>query len=456
MTKKGWTLSILAMICTGCSTTEDASHLLESDLDDGARKSQLIDDLRDALDDAGVVAIPEPPQASDELFDLGQALSFDKILSGPRDISCLTCHHPSLGSDDDRALPLGVGGVGLGQDRIGGPDIPRNAPELFNRHALDTMFWDNRVVSDGSGGFITPAGPALTQEMVDTFTFGVLSAQAMFPVTSREEMRGEVGTSELGDLADTDFTGIWDALMVRLGAIPSYVQMFEAAYPGTDFDDMTFAHAANAMAAFEAIGFATTDSPFQQFVAGDDRALSRRELQGGIAFFDLGCGECHNGPMLSDEQNHNTALAQLGPGKGDGPTGADDFGRERVTGDPDDRYAFRTTPLFNVELTGPYGHAGQFAELRDHIAHYIDPASSLREYEVSAHVDEEALWPLVLDNAEAILATLSRRTAARIRGSGDEPVRLIERFLTSLTGDSATSRADLVPPSVPSGLPVAD
>jgi cytochrome c peroxidase len=65
----------------------------------------------------------------------------------------------------------------------------------------------------------------------------------------------------------------------------------------------------------------------------------------------------------------NVAVAQFGPGKGDGLTGKDDFGRMRETGRPEDRYAFRTPALRNIELTAPYGHDGAFFDLREFIAH---------------------------------------------------------------------------------------
>ncbi|MCH9688320.1 MAG: cytochrome-c peroxidase [Deltaproteobacteria bacterium] len=437
----------------GCDRPSDDRADADPRGDRGPGQPQLIERVRDEIDDGDIEPIAAAPAVSTEMYALGQALAFDKILSGNENISCLTCHHPSIGSDDDRALPRGEGGSGLGHLRTGGPIVPRNAPALFNLHTYETMFWDSRV-SRQDGRIQTPAGDHITPEMVAVFDHGIVSAQAMFPVTSREEMRGQPGDNELADIPDGDFTAIWAALMNRLGGVPSYVQMFEAAYPGTQFDDMTFAHAANAIAAFEIAGFESRDSPWERFVAGDDDALSDDELEGALLFFD-NCARCHSGSAFSDFRHHNTGLAQLGPGKGDGPSGADDFGREQVTGNQRDRWAFRTPPLFNVELTGPFGHAGQFAELRDHIAHYVDPAGSLRRYDVTEHVDEEALWSMVLDNTEAIIATISRRTGARL-GRGGNGVTSIEIFLETLTADSATDLSPLVPSSVPSGLPVAD
>ncbi len=48
---------------------------------------------------------------------LGQLLFYDPILSGNRNISCATCHHPRFGTGDGVSLSLGEGGIGLGPER---------------------------------------------------------------------------------------------------------------------------------------------------------------------------------------------------------------------------------------------------------------------------------------------------------------------------------------------------
>ena len=75
------------------------------------------------------------------------------------------------------------------------------------------------------------------------------------------------------------------------------------------------------------------------------------------------CASCHSGAFQTDHDFHAIAMPQLGPGKGDGFRGREDFGRERVTGDPTDRFRFRTPTLRNVALTGPWGHTGAYATL---------------------------------------------------------------------------------------------
>jgi cytochrome c peroxidase len=66
---------------------------------------------------------------------LGEALFFDKELSGNRDIACATCHHPWLHGGDGLSLPVGTGGEGLGPDRYLGEGrqyVPRHSPEIEN------------------------------------------------------------------------------------------------------------------------------------------------------------------------------------------------------------------------------------------------------------------------------------------------------------------------------------
>ncbi len=405
--------------------------------------------VRQHLLDAGLEAAPAPPEVSDELFLLGQMLAFDPILSGNEDIACLTCHHPVLGTDDDRPLSAGTGAEGLGADREHEPVIPRSAPPLFNLHVYETLFWDSRVEHADDGAMVTPAGPALAGPLAAPLEHGLVSAQAMFPVTSRHEMRGEKGDNELADLADDDFAGMWAGLMARLGAIPEYVDLFEAAYPGTRFGELTFGHAANALAAFEIRAFAATATPLDAFLRGDDDALSAAQRDGAVAFVDAGCAGCHTGPALSDFSTHNTCLPHIGPGKGHGEEEDQDYGRGGI--DPEGGpFAFRTAPLRNVTLTGPYGHAGQFADLEAYLGHYADPRGAMEDYDVEREVADPAFWELYDDTEnEAILATVDPAIPAL-----EVDVDAILPFLDALEDPASRDLRWTVPASVPSGLPM--
>jgi cytochrome c peroxidase len=399
----------------------------------------------------GIVPLPPAPHVRPALAKLGQALAFDKILSGGRNISCMTCHLPKFATGDGKSLSVGQGGTGLGPDRQppAGGFIPRNAPAFFNLFAMRHLFWDGRVEIDAANHFHTPAGAALTPAMEKVLEFGPVSALGMFPVTSRSEMRGAPGT-DLGDVADDDFTGIWAALMRRLGAIPEYRGLFEAAYPGTRFEDLTFAHAANAIGGFIVDRFTFTNSPWDRFLAGDDAALTARQLAGAQTFLSLKCSICHNGSTFSDEQFHNVAVSQIGPGEGNGPSGHDDFGRMNVTGNASDIYRFRTSPLRNIELTGPYGHDGAIVSLRDFVSHYSESDAKLLAFDPLAL--EAALRGTVLPNTGDLLLARDPLLDGVVFGS--DVVDQLMDYFQALTDNAARDLSKSVPARVPSKLPI--
>lgn len=419
-----------------------------------SRPDGLASQVRELARERGITPMPPAPVLRGSLGRLGQMLFFDPVLSGNRDISCGTCHHPSLATGDARSLSIGQGATGLGSRRLhpAGAFIARNAPPLFNLHLVDHLFWDGRVSMDGAGTFDTPAGTELTSGMTAVFEHGAVSAIGLFPVLSREEMRGAVGENELADLPDSDMRGIWEALMTRLGAIPAYRRMFEAAYPGTSFEQMSFAHASNAIAGFLLQSFVFDNTPWDRFLAGSDVALSEEQLQGALNFMNAPCAQCHNGPGFSDDEFHNVALAQFGPGQGNGISGRDDFGRMNVTGSPGDLYTFRTTMLRNVELTAPYGHAGQFAALDRFIDHYSRNADKLIAYDDEDIPDPLLRGTLLEENIAQILAT---RDPLILPADFDEEfVRQVTAFMHALTDERARLLDRFLPRKVPSGLPV--
>jgi cytochrome c peroxidase len=387
------------------------------------------------------------------LVQLGQALAFDKILSGNRDIACMTCHLPALGTGDLRSLSIGQGATGLGASRVH-PDglfIPRNAPPLFNLHENKPMFWDGRIFQDADGVFHTPAGLGITSAMVPVFEFGTISMLPMFPVLSREEMRAFHG-NELAAISDTEQGQIWEALMVRLRQIPEYRKLFEQAYPGQRFSGMNFAHASNAIAGFLLSKLAFSNSPWDRFLAGDDGAMTTVQLQGAKSFMgpSAKCASCHNGPALTDNKFRNVALAQFGPGQGDGLSGRDDFGRARVSDSLLDKYKFRTPPLRNVELTAPYGHDGVFFSLRDFVAHYSESTLKLQNYDITQL--EPLLQGTVLDNFTDILATRDGRLSTLVMS--EQEIDDITEFMKALTDPGARTLIGVIPMRVPSGLSI--
>jgi cytochrome c peroxidase len=439
----------------GCSDNTTAPHLEtapHAEIAAGtAETAALAAEVRLLAAGRGITALQRPAPVRSELSLLGRALAFDKVLSGNRDISCMTCHLAGTATVDGRSVPVGQGATGLGTARVHpqGKFVHRNAPPFFNLHAMVPLTWDGRVFKDANGVVRTPGAPLLASQRA-VLEFGTLSALPMFPVLSRTEMRADAG-NELAAVSDSLHQRTWKFLMRRLGEIPEYRTMFESAYPGQSFDNMNFAHAGNAMGGWIAAVFAFNDSPWDRFLAGNDDALTEVQLRGAQAFLGTAkCAQCHSGPLFSDQKFHNVAVPQVGPGFGDGLDGRDDFGRMRKTGNPANRYAFRTPPLRNVELTAPYGHDGAIVDLRSWVDHYSQSDTKLRAYDPSQL--EPLLQGTLLPTADGILLTRDSRLNKLVLQP--QTVDEITEFLRSLTDPAARDLRQLVPAQVPSGLPV--
>ncbi len=417
----------------------------------------LDDELRAAIASHGLTRLDANADQPEAMVALGESLFWDKELSGNRDIACATCHHTAFGSGDALPVSIGTGGTGIGDARElgeGRPLIPRNAPDVWNRGASEfvTMFWDSRVAGTPEHGFTSPAGERLPDGMPS-----VLAVQAMFPVTSDAEMRGVPGDvdvfgnpNELGAIAEGDLTAIWDALMARLLAIPEYVELFAAAYPDVATDDLGFQHAAMAIAAFESHVFAADQTPWDAYIAGDADALSDDAKRGAILFYgDAGCAACHAGNLFTDQQHHNIGSPQIGPGKGD--ESPDDLGRARETGTVTESYAFRTPPLRNVAVNGPYLHDGAYVDLEAVIRHHLDPATALANYDVGQLRDDMELLYDDSDRTATVLRYLDARVATP-KYLSDAQISDLLAFLEALTDPRVDAVAERIPEAVPSGL----
>ena len=412
--------------------------------------------LRQDIGRWGVIPIGPVPTQPEALVDLGQALMFDKILSGNRDVACATCHHPSTHEGDGLSLSIGTGGTGLGPSRTLGPGrqfVRRNAPSLLNDGlGLFYLFWDGRVarfLSSFNGGPPVPGDVP-----------NLLSAQAMLPVLDRREMRGEPGDrdvfgapNELAQIADSDSAAVWQALMRRLLAIPEYVAKFNRAFPNTPTSALRFQQAAEALAAFQVAALTKTNSPFDRYLTHDDAALTTQQKRGAQLFFGTAlCSSCHNGPLLGGNGFANAGVPQLGPGSPATPPL--DRGRADLPDQQFYQFAFRVAPLRNVELTAPYMHDGAFSTLDAVVRHYNDVPLTLTTYDAS-QLDPALRSTYHGDAAttDSVIRTLDFRLQTPLHLSDAELADLVA-FLKSLTDPSARDLSVLVPAAVPSGLPV--
>ncbi len=408
---------------------------------------------------------PAPDPAE---LQLGQLLFYDPILSGDRDIACATCHHPRFATSDGLSLGLGTGAIGLGPDRRPDPANPpeqriaRNSPALWNLGArqITVLFHDGRIEADPSrpSGLRTP----LEEEMVAGFS-GLLSAQTMFPVLSADEMAGHYGSNEISRAVRqgliTGPGGAWERIADRVVAIPAYAEGFAAVYPHVAAGaPIGFTDISNAIAAFMAVEFRATDSPFDRHLRGE-APLTGAAAEGMALFYGpAGCAGCHAGPLLTDQRFHAMGSPQLGPGKAERfERHQRDIGRARVTGRDADRHAFRTPSLRMVAETGPWGHAGGHVDLADFLRHHADPVAGLAGYGPQARLpdfDPGALpdWAVMSDPAErAEIAAAVRQPPLRLDAA---EIAALLAFLEALTDRQALAGRLGIPASVPSGLPV--
>ncbi len=264
---------------------------------------------------------PEDNDYSDIKAELGELLFWDPILSGSQNVACATCHHPNFAWADERAFSIGSDGVGLGSDRVGFEETGMHSPSIVN--VAFTGMGLEEDTAFVSGGYFWD------------LRANTLEAQAVQPIKSDVEMRGF-------DIAEED---IFPIIVERLSAIPEYVEYFSQAFD--EEPTITEENIAKAIATFQRTVI-TQRTRFDDYLDGDETALTPREITGLNKFVNGGCARCHSGPLLSDNTIHE-----------DQPviTSAD---------------AVRTPSLRNVALTAPYMHDGSRATLRSAVSLYED------------------------------------------------------------------------------------
>ena len=397
---------------------------------------------------------------------LGQLLFYDPILSGNKEVACATCHHPSLGTGDGLSLSLGDGGKGLGNKRIVDYEnlpeqrVPRNAQPLFNLGAkqFKTLFHDGRVQVDLSrpSGLRTP----LEEEMVEGFS-SIISAQTMFPVLSADEMAGHYSENEISEAVRrgtlTGKGGAWDLISKRVQAIPEYSDFFTDTYDHIKTaQDIKFTDISNAVAAFMEFEWRSDTSPFDDFLQGKINLNTSQENGMELFYGKANCSSCHAGALFTDHQFHATGQPQVGPGKAARfQSHSRDLGRFRVTGNVKDKYAFRTPSLRNVELTGPWGHAGAYNELEAFLGAHIDPYLALSNYDksnVTLTKYDTNDWK-IMDDASEVKAIADAISIKPVIISEGEVTDLLA-FLGTLTDTKAQKGRLGIPETVPSGLKI--
>ncbi|MCZ4093132.1 cytochrome-c peroxidase [Sinorhizobium psoraleae] len=274
-------------------------------------QDNLLDEARSLFS-----AIPKDPPvlehnpATPEKLKLGKMLYFEPRLSKTHNISCNSCHQIGRGGADGRPTSIGYSG------QRGG----RNAPTVLNSVFSTAQFWDGRAAD--------------------------LKEQAGGPIANPIEM----GTPP-------------EHAVEELKGIPGYVEAFGKAFPD-ETDPVTYDNIEKAIAVFEAT-LTTPDAPFDQYLRGDENALTAEAKEGLRLFVDKGCSSCHNGINVGGGMYAPFGVVEK-PGSEFLPP--NDKGRLQVTGKLDDAYVFKVPTLRNITLTSPYFHNGHTWDLKQAVA----------------------------------------------------------------------------------------
>jgi cytochrome c peroxidase len=395
-----------------------------------------------------------------KLADIGRLLWFDTITGLNDDNTCAGCHSPTNGFGDTQPIAIGIDNNGIvGPDRAG-PRNMRRAPMVINNAFYPDLMWNSRFSAvsgdpfDNSQGFLfpPPEGTSLS------YLPHLLDAQAFIPPTERTEVAG------------FDFPGDNDAIRAevlrRLNAVPGYRKLFGQVFPSARRGGpITYDDFARAIAEFE-FSLTFANAPIDRYARGAPNAMTASEKRGAILFFgEAGCVSCHSvsgrsNEMFSDFRQHVVGVPQLVPTDTnnlfDGPGANEDFGREDASGNPDDRYAFRTAPLRNLALSRAFMHDGAFTTLRAAIRHHLDVVASARSYNPTVQglpPDLGHLGPIepILARLDPLVATPRLLTDTQL----DDLVAFVRDALLDPRAAPENLRR-FVPNSVPSGHPLLE
>lgn len=237
--------------------------------------------------------------------ELGKMLFFDPRLSKSGFISCNSCHNLAMGGDDN--MPSSIGH----NWHIG----PINSPTVLNVGFNLAQFWDGRAVDlkDQAGGPIeAPIEMAMPHEI---------------------------------------------ALKV-LQSMPEYAALFKQVY---GVEEITMNEVTDALAGFQKT-LITPNSRFDQWLRGDDSAISQNEKEGYNLFKVKGCIACHSGIGVGGTSFQRSDVLENRK-----LTGQDiaTLGRYDVTRKEADKFKLKVPLLRNIEVTYPYFHDGSIWHLSE-------------------------------------------------------------------------------------------
>lgn len=295
-----------AAVLSGALLYQDKlQHSAEATTAPSLKATVSYDHIANLVQGSSIRPLPRSLDIDPAKVALGEKLFSDVRLSADNTVSCATCHNLASGGTVPTPVATGV----YGREGV------RNPPTVFNTVFSFTRLWDGRTMT--------------------------LEEQMNTPILNLIEMGSN-----------------WPGLLEKLKQDQAYQTAFAAIYQ----NGITQTAVQDAIATFER-SLITPNSRFDQFLEGDESALSDAEKAGYELFGSLGCISCHQGMNIGGNLYQKIGIFK--PYKNDNPRQTIDFGRFHITGKEEDKFVFRVPSLRNVALTAPYFHDGSVGTLEE-------------------------------------------------------------------------------------------
>ncbi|MDT0605448.1 cytochrome-c peroxidase [Croceitalea rosinachiae] len=322
--------------------------------------------LPNETDYASIPQDPKNPITAAKVA-LGQLLVHETATGGAPKVesaiytySCSSCHPVASGFYSGLRQGIGEGGMGFGfsgDGRVVMPEsvfprdsldvLPIKVPTILNVAYQEVMLWNGALGGTGiNAPFINTGTNA--EDLPDN----LLGFEGL-------EVQGMAGQLVHRLKIDEEFVDQF-----------GYRAMFDAAFPEiSENERYSRLTGALAIAAFNRTVL-SNQSPWQNWLKGNDDAMTDNQVSGAKVFFDKGkCYQCHTGPALKSNEFHAFGMGDFDPRETiilDRRGFKKDVtrGRGAFTEREEDEFKFKVPTLYNLRDNPSYGHGGTFTSVR--------------------------------------------------------------------------------------------
>ncbi|MBL7815411.1 MAG: DUF3347 domain-containing protein [Saprospiraceae bacterium] len=181
-------------------------------------------------------------------------------------------------------------------------------------------------------------------------------------------------------------------ILEKLRKTNTYPVLFQKAFGSEEINSERFLKALSQFM----LTMVSANSKYDKAMRNEGVVLSESEEQ-GEAIFKQKCASCHSGVLFTDLKFHNNGLS---------PASKADLGRYDVTLLEEDRLAFKTPSLRNLDATAPYMHDGRFGTLEEVLEHYDAGIENNATLDPSLKQNNRIGIPLSMDEKTKLLAFL--------------------------------------------------